>query len=158
MPYGKIINNLISIYVTSALIEGVPFGQKLIDQISESRDPNYSIKMIFLAILIVGIFIVVSWGVALRGDHRQHRTRWLSDWWKVVAVGFAQAGLLASIALRYLDVLLASQISWTIRSLFIGEIAKVIWFLLPIVVLIIVSKLSNDEEGGEHHTTSGKHH
>lgn len=143
LPYGKIINNIISIYVTSALIEGVTSSRKLIDQISKSNDPNYSVKMILLGILIIGIFVVVSWGVSMRGNHIEHNTNWLSDWWKVLLVSFAQVGLLVSIVLSYLDSLLASQISWSIRKIFIGEISKIFWFLLPIAVLIIVSKLGD---------------
>lgn len=154
LSYGKIINNVISIYVTAALLEGVPFSRKLIEQISESRDPNYSVKMILLGILIIGLFVVVSWGVAQSGG-RQGHTNWLSDWWKALVLGFAGAGLLTSIVLGYLDTLLASQISWSIRKIFIGEIAKIIWFLLPIAVLIIASKLGNSEYGGGNKVRNG---
>ncbi|MDP3244166.1 MAG: hypothetical protein Q8M83_00725 [bacterium] len=148
LSYGRIINNVISIYVTSALIEGVPFSRRLIEQISESRDPNYNVKMILLGILIMGIFVVVSWGVSQRTAHGQDHTSWLSDSWKVLILGFVQAGLLTSVVLGYLDSILASQISWSMRKIFIGETAKIIWFLLPIAVLIVVSKMSGREEYG----------
>lgn len=147
LPYGKIINNVISIYVTSALLEGVPLSRRMIEQISESRDPNYSVKMIMLGILISGVFVVVSWGVAQSSGRGRGHANWLSRWWKMLMLGFAQAGLLTSIVLGYLDTLLASQISWSMRKIFIGEIAKIIWFLLPIAVLIIASKLDNNEKG-----------
>lgn len=147
LSYGRIVNNIISLYVTLAIIEGVPLIRGLIEQVDE-RDPLYNIKMILLGILIIGIFALVSRRIFQHTVYGQAHINWWFNWWKVLILEFAQAGLFVSIMLRYFDSILASYVSWSIRKIFIGEIAKMIWFLLPIVILIAINKISDKEEGG----------
>lgn len=153
--YRRIIDNVISIYVTSALIEGVPYSRRLMSQINQSGDPTYFAKMLLLGILVVGIFILVSWGVSERGE-RHGATQWLTDWWKIFPLAFAQTGLFFSITLGYLDPLWSSAISWSSRKVFIGEIAKIVWFLMPIAFMILASKLSSSG-GGQGAKKGGQH-
>lgn len=147
LSYGRIVNNIISLYVTLAIIEGVPLSRGLIEQVDE-RDPLYNIKMILLGILIIGIFALVSRRIFQHTVYGQAHINWLPNWWKVLILEFAQAGLFISIMLGYFDSILASYISWSIRKIFIGETAKIIWFLLPIVILIATNKMSEKEDGG----------
>lgn len=146
LSYGRIVNNIISLYVTLALIEGVPFSRRLIEQVDELRDPFYNIKMILLGILIIGIFALVSRRIFQHTVYGQAHINWLANWWKVLILEFAQAGLFVSMALGYFDSILASYISWSIRKIFIGKTAKMIWFLLPIIILIATNKMSGQEE------------
>lgn len=150
LSYGRIISNIISVYVTLALIEGVPFSRKLIEQVGELGDPLYNIKMILLGILIIGIFALVSRQIFRHIVYGQAHINWLFNWWKLLILEFAQAGLFVSIALGYFDSILASYISWSIRKIFIGETAKMIWFLLPIVILIATNGTSGKEKNDSH--------
>lgn len=153
--YRRIINNVISIYVTAALINGVPASHRFILGTTQlNNDPSYMTKMVTFGVITAALFMFVSWGVSERGGHDDGANNRLSNWSKIIPLSFFQAGLLFTIVLNYLDPFWASSISWSIRRIFISETAKIVWFLLPMVFLTIVSKLFNKDA----HSSGHGHH
>ncbi len=153
--YRRIINNVISIYVTAALINGVSASHRFILGTAQlNNDPNYMTKVVTFGVITAALFMFVSWGVSERGGHDDSANKRLSNWWKIITLSFFQAGLLFTVILNYFDPFWASSISWSIRRVFISETAKIIWFLLPMVFLTIVSKLFNKDA----HSSGHGHH
>lgn len=142
--YSKLLTNTISIYITTALIKEVPIIYSSVHQIDKIQGLSYSSKIFISGLFVVGIFMAISWGLAFLGRGAASSTSFFSGWWKNLILAFFQAGLAASIILNYLDPLLASYVSWSIREFFIGEIVRILWFILPLIVLIIIGKLFNN--------------
>jgi len=65
-------------------------------------------------------------------------------WWYVIVFSILQVGLLISITLSFLPPEFVSGFSETTRNIFIGDIGKTAWLIMPIAVMAMAPKAKKE--------------
>lgn len=126
---------LVSIYIALAVVKYVPF----ITDFDASININDAFALrvsVFLGMFIV-LFFLLSQSALMRtlGVNSEH-----GPMWQVVLFSFLHVGLLVSVTLSFFPAEAAQALSPFTQRLFIGDVAKAAWVLLPVLAMAFVGR------------------
>lgn len=133
----RIIVIMLSIYVTVALIKGIPASCS--DFLASIRIGDSAIGQsgVFLGIVIV-LFFLLSRSITtsiFEGGNR-------GSWGEIIMLSFLQAGLLVSVAASFLPLEVVENFSPFIKSVFIDDTVRAAWLTAPILAVAFFNKNS----------------
>lgn len=133
---------LISIYVSLAVVKYVPF----ITDFNATINVNDAFALrisVFLGIFIV-LFFLLSQSALMRtlGVNSEH-----GPMWQVLLFSILHVGLLISVTLSFFPADAANVLSPLTKSLFVGDVSKAVWVLLPVFAMAFVGR----SKSAEHH-------
>jgi len=134
----RIIAIIISIYMALAVVSAAPFLTSL-----EGRTVQVAIGpyFAFRVTLFLGVFLLIFFFLSrsavmgtLGGADGQGRL------WEVILFSFLHVGLLISVTLSFLPRFITDQFAFLTRTVFLSEIGKFVWVVLPIAAMVLVRR------------------
>lgn len=130
---------LVSIYISLAVVKYVPF----ITDFNASININDAFALrvsVFLGIFIL-LFFLLSQSALMRtlGVNSEH-----GPMWQVMLFSILHVGLLISVTLSFFPSEASEALSPLTRNLFVGDVAKAIWVLLPVFAMAVVGRARAD--------------
>jgi len=133
MGRSRVLVVLMSIYITLAIANTFPWLKYLEGSLNVNN--SFVIQTtIFVALLIAFFFIISSsaLGKVMKNEG--------GAWWQVILFSFLQVGLLISVILTYLPMEFLSNFNLLTQEIFISDIGKVVWLVLPVVAMLLVKR------------------
>ncbi|MGC9048770.1 MAG: hypothetical protein ACP5IX_00915 [Patescibacteria group bacterium] len=125
----KLLITLLSTYTTIALINSVSF----LENIYKDTLPFYLWKIIIFIVLLILFSILISRAIGLSqytfGSIRQ-----------IVIFSILQVGLLMSIIFSFLPIEFINYLSPLTKNIFVSNLGKTFWLILPIISLIFIRR------------------
>ncbi len=131
---------LVSIYISLAVVKYVPFITDF--NASISINDAFALRVsVFLGIFIL-LFFLLSQSALMRtlGVNSEH-----GPMWQVVLFSILHVGLLISVTLSFFPDQTSQVLSPLTQRLFVGDIAKAIWVLLPVFAMSFVGRTRKEE-------------
>lgn len=126
---------LVSIYMSLAVVKYVPFITNF--DASVNINDAFALRVsVFLGIFIA-LFFLLSQSALMRtlGVNSEQ-----GPMWQVILFSVLHVGLLISVTLSFFPVEAANVLSPLTRALFVGDISKAIWVLLPVFSMAIIGR------------------
>jgi len=131
MGRSRIVVILMSIYITLAIANSVPWENFIKGSISVNNALVLQAG-VFLILLIVLFFLISRSAVGrVVGDSG-------GKWWHIILFSFLQVGLLISVIMSFLPSYFLSNFSEVTRDIFISDIGRIVWLVLPIAGMLLV--------------------
>jgi len=131
MGRSRIVVVLMSIYITLAIANTVPWTKYLRGSISINNAFVLQATL-FIALLILFFFLMSRSAVGrVIGDSK-------GAWWQVIVFSFLQIGLLISVVLTFLPTDFLANFSQMTQSIFVSDIGRLVWLVLPILAMLLV--------------------
>lgn len=135
----RIIVILMSIYISLAIVNYVPFVQAFNTDISVND--TFAIRVsVFLGIFIL-LFFFLSHSALVKTIGRGTQGGFL----QVMIFSFLHVGLLISVTLSFFPVDLSTFLSPITRELFVSDIAKAAWVITPVIAMAVFGGKNKDE-------------
>ncbi|NUM25229.1 MAG: hypothetical protein HUU49_01225 [Candidatus Buchananbacteria bacterium] len=126
---NRVVAILISTYLSLAVTTNLPFMDKLTEIINRYVTFTFQVSS-FLIVFILLFFLLT------RGSLLQKYASLGGSWWQVIIFSLLQVGLLTSIILSFLPSEAYSNLSEFTKTVFISDVGKFCWIILPISGLI----------------------
>lgn len=136
----RIVIMLMSIYMSVAVVQSVPYIHEFNANIS--FNDNFALRIsVFLGIFILLFFFLSQSALikTLGGNASQGK------FLQVIVFSFLQTGLLISVSLSFFPQDVSQWISPLTNNLFLSDIARTIWIVLPILAMAVLGKKDEDE-------------
>lgn len=131
----RIIVILVSIYMSLAIVNYMPFVREFNAGIS--INDAFALRVsVFLGIFILLFFFLSHSALVKTLGHEASQGKL----WQVMIFSFLHVGLLISVTLSFFPSDLSSVLSPITHSLFLSDIAKSAWVLLPVVAMAVLGK------------------
>ncbi|OGL95951.1 hypothetical protein A2348_01570 [Candidatus Uhrbacteria bacterium RIFOXYB12_FULL_58_10] len=130
---------LVSIYMSLAVVEYVPFITNF--NASININDTFALRVsVFLGIFII-LFFFLSQSALMRtlGVNSEH-----GPMWQVITFSILHVGLLISVTLSFFPSEAAGVLSPLTRILFVGDVAKAVWILLPVFAMSFIGRSKSD--------------
>lgn len=125
----RLLITILSTYLTIALINSISF----LGALYKDALPFWFWKIIIFIFLVIIFSFLVSRAIGLSqfslGSIRQ-----------IVLLSILQVGLLTSIILSFLPVEIVAYLTPFTKNVFISNIGKMVWLILPIISLIFIKR------------------
>ncbi|MFZ5364602.1 MAG: hypothetical protein ACOZBH_00105 [Patescibacteria group bacterium] len=133
MGRSRIIVILMSIYITLAIANAVPWDRVISGNISFNN--ALVLQAGVFIVLLIALFFLISRSAVGRviGDSG-------GKWWHVLLFSFLQVGLLISVIMSFLPFNFLANFSELTREIFIGDIGRIVWLVLPIAGMLLVKE------------------
>jgi len=130
---------LVSIYMSLAVVKYVPF----ITDFNASININDAFALrvsVFLGIFII-LFFLLSQSALMRtlGVNSER-----GPMWQVMLFSILHVGLLISVTLSFFPAETADIFSPLTRTLFVGDISKAVWVLLPVFAMAFIGRARSE--------------
>lgn len=130
---------LVSIYMSLAVVKYVPF----ITDFNASINVNDAFALrvsVFLGIFII-LFFLLSQSALMRtlGVNSER-----GPLWQVLLFSILHVGLLISVTLSFFPTETSQILSPLTRTLFVGDVAKAVWVLLPVFAMSLIGRSRAD--------------
>ncbi|MFA6322647.1 MAG: hypothetical protein WCX71_04190 [Candidatus Buchananbacteria bacterium] len=125
----RIVALLISTYLSLAIATNLPYMDELTAWINNSVHFSYQISAFLIVFAILFIFLS-------RSSLLQNLSSLAGTWWQTIMFSLLQVGLLVSIILSFLPNNAISRLSDFTQVVFISDLGKFCWIVLPIVALV----------------------
>jgi len=135
MGRDRAIVVIVSIYMALAVVDYVPFVEKLIS--GSALEELFIFKIVSFLIVFMVLFFLLAQSALLNTIASRSATK---SWWQAILFSFLQIGLLISIVLSFLPEQSLSALSEFTRLMFATETASFIWIILPIVTMVLIRK------------------
>lgn len=142
----RIIVILVSIYMSLALVEHVPFLNSPGFQASINKIVSqfFVFQISAFVILFIVLFLVISRSALLRTIASSDSP---GPWWQVLLYSILHVGLIVSIILAYLPPETVEKVLAPLtRQVFTTPFAQSVWILGPIVAMIIFKGGASDKK------------
>ena len=134
----RIIAIIVSIYMALAVVHAAPFLSSLEGKtVQLAVGPYFAFRVtLFLGVFLLIFFLLSRSAVmgTLGGVDAQGRL------WEVVLFSFLHVGLLISVTLSFLPALITDQFAVLTRVIFLSEIGRFVWVVLPIAAMVLVRR------------------
>ncbi|MDD5437865.1 MAG: hypothetical protein PHC70_01840 [Patescibacteria group bacterium] len=128
----RIVVILVSVYMALAVVGNAP----IVNQVNFAFNINdsYVLRISMFICLFVVLFFFLSRSALLKtiGDGSGS-----GPWWQVILFSLLQVGLLISVTLSFLPKEILSNFSQYTRDIFLSDMGKSAWLILPIVVMAL---------------------
>ncbi len=131
----RIIVIMLSVYVTLALIKGIPASCNDFLASIKIGDSAIGQSGVFLGVVII-LFFLLSRSITasiFEGGNR-------GSWGEIITLSFLQAGLLISVTVSFLPMEAVETFGPFIKLAFIDDIARTAWLIAPILAVAFFSK------------------
>lgn len=137
----RVLMVIISIYMALAVVTNAPYLERLTATVTLGSLPAFRIT-VFLGVFLI-LFFILSQSALLR--HFTLSAQGAA--WQVLLFSFLHVGLLISVTLSFLPASALSALLPMTRKLFVSELARFLWIVLPILAMILVrGKKSRHDE------------
>lgn len=126
---------LVSIYMALAVVKYVPFIAEF--DASININDAFALRVsVFLGLFIV-LFFLLSQSALMRtlGVNSER-----GPLWQVVLFSVLHVGLLISVTLSFFPAETSGVLSSLTRLLFVGDLSKALWILLPVLAMTLVGR------------------
>lgn len=134
----RIIAIIVSIYMALAVVSAAPFLTSLEGQtVHVAIGPYFAFRVtLFLGVFLLIFFFLSRSAVmgTLGSVDSQGRL------WEVILFSFLHVGLLISVTLSFLPKIITDQFAFLTRMVFLSEIGKFVWVVLPIAAMVLVRR------------------
>jgi len=124
----RIVAIMISTYISLAVTTNLPFMQDLTEMINSFGRLTFQISS-FLIVFVL-LFFMLSRGKVIQGFSNLSGT-----WWQIMVFALLQVGLMASIIMSFLPEVALEHFSNYTKTIFVSDIGKFVWLVLPILAL-----------------------
>lgn len=135
----RIIVILVSIYMALAVVSNTPILNAI--NFSLKINENYVMTITYF----VGVFIVLFFMLSRSALLRTIGGGGSGAWWQTILYSILQVGLLISITLSFLPKEMTQGLTEVTRQVFMSDVGRSAWILLPIVVMAFAPKGGGDE-------------
>lgn len=141
----RIIVILVSIYMSLAIVNYIPFVSEFSANISVND--AFALRVtVFLGIFIL-LFFFLSHSALMRTlGHGATQGKL----WQVMIFSFLHVGLLVSVTLSFFPTDLVDVLSQFTRALFLSDIARAAWVLLPVIAMALFGGGKEDRGYGHY--------
>jgi hypothetical protein len=131
----RIIVILVAIYMALAIVNYIPFITAF--NASVSVNDAFALRVsVFLGVFIL-LFFFLSHSALIRNlGHRESQGGLI----QVMIFSFLHVGLLISVTLSFFPIDLANVLSPLTQSIFVSDVAKAVWVILPVVMMAIFGR------------------
>lgn len=131
----RIIVIMVSIYMSLAIVNYIPFINEFTAQISVND--AFALRVsVFLGLFIL-LFFFLSHSALLRT--LGHSTA-QGPLWQVMIFSFLHVGLLISVTLSFFPSNLSTVLSPFTQSIFTSDLARAVWVCLPVLVMVLLGR------------------
>lgn len=138
----RIIVILVSIYMALAIVNTAPFLPNIETKIMVNDVVILKIST-FLGVFIALFFLLSRSGLLktiASGDEK-------GRWWQVIVFSILHVGLLISVTLTFLpDDIIATKFSPLTQTLFIGDWARFIWIVAPVMAMAFLVRSADKKK------------
>lgn len=127
----RIVAILISTYLSLAVASNLPFADEINQAISNSGLFAFQVSAFLAAFILLFIFLS-------RSSLLQSITNLGGSWWQVILFSLLQVGLLMSVILSFLPEAALTSLSDFTKLIFLSELGRFCWIILPILALVFV--------------------
>ena len=127
----RVVTILLSTYLALAVATNLPYQDTINTALKNSGFFAYQTSAFVL--LFVVIFFFLSRSQLLQGIYVGG-----GSWWHILVFSLLQIGLLTSIILSFLPTQLLNQLAQSTRDIFLSDIGRFCWMILPILALIFI--------------------
>ena len=136
MGRNRLVIIILGTYFSFLLVNYFPW--QFLDSIDLKQTPTSTIQIfLFLAIILAFYFLIPH---SALGSALKLRGRGRANWWQSLLLSFVQIGLILSIITGFLPENISSGISPFAKIIFVGDLARFLWLLLPIVAIMFLRK------------------
>jgi hypothetical protein len=139
----RIIVILVSIYMSLAIVNYIPFISEFNAKISVND--AFALRVtVFLGIFILLFFFLSHSALMKTLGHGATQGRL----WQVMIFSFLHVGLLISVTLSFFPTDLADILTPFTRALFLSDMARAAWVLLPVIAMSLLGSGKEDRDYG----------
>ncbi len=136
----RIVAILISTYLALAVTTNFPFINYLADLLKSLGIFAFQAAAFLVVFLLLFVFLS-------RSQLVQNLSSFGGSLWQTVLFSFLQVGLLTSIILSFLPEIALDNISIFTKTLFISDLGRFCWVVLPILALVFIDNRDNRKRG-----------
>ncbi len=133
----RIIVILVSMYMALAVVSNTPLLNSL--NLSFHVNENYVLKISFFLGIFIVLFFLLSRSALLKTIGGSGGP---GAWWQTIIYSILQVGLLISVTLSFLPKEMTQALAEGTRQVFMGDIGRSAWVVLPIVFMALAPKAS----------------
>lgn len=137
----RIITMLVSTYMALAVTRSAAFLSDTNADIGVNQ--FLVIKVTAFITIFVVLFVVLSRSALQKTVATADA---VGKWWQVIVYSTLHVGLLISIVLSFLSDSAISELAPLTRTLFAGDVAHMVWLILPIIAMVMYGKKIEPEE------------
>ena len=127
----RIVAILISTYLSLAVATNLPYADKLNELISRTGGFAFQTAAFLAAFILLFVFLSSSSLI-------QSLSNLGGSFWQVILFSLLQVGLLTSVILSFLPPAALDQLSFFTKIVFLSELGRFCWVVLPILALVFV--------------------
>ncbi|OGY45638.1 MAG: hypothetical protein A2744_03045 [Candidatus Buchananbacteria bacterium RIFCSPHIGHO2_01_FULL_44_11] len=127
----RIVAILISTYLSLAVATNLPYADKLNELISRTGGFAFQTAAFLAAFILLFVFLS-------RSSLIQSLSNLGGSFWQVILFSLLQVGLLTSVILSFLPPAALDQLSFFTKIVFLSELGRFCWVVLPILALVFV--------------------
>lgn len=136
----RIVILMISIYVSLAVVKYVPYIHEFSANIS--FNDSFALKIsVFLGMFILLFFFLSQLALIKTLGSSATQGKFI----QILIFSFLQTGLLISVSLSFFPQDVSQWISPLTYNLFLSDLAKTLWIILPIVAMAVLGAKKRDE-------------
>ena len=134
MGRSRIIALTLGIYFSYILTQAIPW--KELKFLGVKNPPESMVQIFVFLALILGLYFLIPYSGLRHSLKLGSRDR--AGWWQILIASIFQIGLGIEVAISFLSAKVLIDLNPFVRTIFVGETAKFIWFLLPILALMFL--------------------
>lgn len=124
----------LGIYFSFILTQTIPW--KELKFLGVEAPPDSMVQIFVFLALILGFYFLIPYSGLRHSLKLGSRER--AGWWQILIASVFQIGLGIEVAISFLSSKVLADLNPMAKTLFVGEMAKFIWFLLPILALMFL--------------------
>lgn len=142
---NRMVVLLLGSYFSWAIVETLPWKRLAsLTWLGLSGGPSPSLKMlIFLGLILLFYFLIPR---SILSSTLRVRKRGEASWIQLFLLSVVQIGLVAAVLISFLPKEVVSSFAPVIKKIFIGDEAKFVWIILPILVMVLMRHHKKAEE------------
>lgn len=132
MGRERVVMLIVAVYMALAVVNTAPYIKTFSTSVSLGQAFAFQITT-FVGVFLILFFFISKSALARSfslGDH--------GKWWQVLTFSTLHVGLLTSVILSYLPEQALRELTSVTRQIFVSDIARFAWIVLPIAAMIII--------------------
>lgn len=132
MGRERVVMLIVAVYMALAVVNSAPYIK------SFSTSVSLGSAFAFQITTFVGVFLLLFFFVSKSALSRSFSLGDSGKWWQVITFSFLHVGLLTSVVLSYLPSQALDRLTWVTRQIFVSDMGKFSWIILPILAMIVI--------------------
>jgi hypothetical protein len=132
MGRERVVMLIVAVYMALAVVNSAPYIKTFSTSISLGSAFAFQITT------FVGVFLLLFFFVSKSALSRSFSLGDTGKWWQVLTFSTLHVGLLTSVVLSYLPSSALEHLTVVTRQVFVSDIGKFCWIVLPILAMIVI--------------------